>query len=415
MSALIADGEPSAPPTAPRERSMRVLPGDTSRSRPMPNGHPARWRRPTEHRRRPAPETVTTRIEVPTRTIVKIVLAVTAVWLVVQLWNQLLLFFVAALLAMAAEPAVERLGRRGWSRSRAVGALLAASVAAVALFGLVVVPPLIEQGTRLADNLPGYVDDAWGLLADHPNVQRWLQDNAGQENAGDGVLRGALSVGTGVFSGVSNLLVLAALTVYLLLDGERVFAWLTDRLSTRQRARARRVRREVSRVVGGYVRGQLITSVLFSVFTFVTLSIAGVPEPLLLAVLAGVLDAIPLVGATLATIPPVLLALTISVPTAVVVLVLFVAYQQLENYVIGPWAYKNTLQISSLGVLVAVTIGSALLGIVGALLALPVAAAIPAVARTWNDDAMACRNPSCRGRPSPRRVIEMAELGRSRG
>jgi predicted PurR-regulated permease PerM len=348
----------------------------------MPNGHRTRRRRPTEHRRRPAPETVTTRVELPTRTIVKVVLAVTAVWLVVQLWNQLLLFFVAVLLAAAAEPAVEWLARRGWSRSRAVGALLAASVAAVALFGLVVVPPLIEQGTRLADNLPGYVDDAQGLLADHPKVQRWLQDNVGQANARDGVLRGALSVGTGVFSGVSNLLVLAALTVYLLLDGERVFAWLTDRLSTRQRARARRVRREVSRVVGGYVCGQLITSVLFSVFTFVTLSIAGVPEPLLLAVLAGVFDAIPLVGATLATIPPVLLALTISVPTAVVVLVLFVAYQQLENYVLAPWAYKNTLQISSLGALVAVTIGSALLGIVGALLALPVAAAIPAVART---------------------------------
>src|SRR5262249_49986631 len=172
------------------------------------------------------------------------------------------------------------------------------------------------------------------------------------------------------------------------------FAWLTDGLSARRRARAKRVRREVSRVVGGYLRGQLITSVLFATFAFVTLSIAGGPEPLLLAVLARVFDALPLICATLPTIPPVLLALTVSVPTAVVVLVLFVAYQQLENYVIAPRAYQNTLQISSLAVLIAVTIGSALLGIVGALLALPVAAAIPAIVRTWNDDAPVLPKPA---------------------
>jgi predicted PurR-regulated permease PerM len=394
MTAVIAEAGPSAPPTAPGEPSTRTRPIDTSSSRPTPIRRGTSRRRPTDQPRRPAPATVTTRIELPTRTIVKVVLAVTALWLVVQLWNQVLLFFVAVLLAAAAEPAVERLEQRGWSRGRAVGLLLAASVAAVGLFVLVVAPPLVDEGTRLADNLPGYVDDAQGLLAGHPNVQHWLQDNAHQIAAPNGMFKGALSVGTGIFSGISNLLILAALTVYLLLDGERGFAWLTDRLSGPRRARAKRVRREVSRVVGGYLRGQLITSVLFAIFAFVTLSIAGVPEPLLLAVLAGVFDALPLVGATLATIPPVLLALTVSVPTAVVVLVLFVAYQQVENYVIAPWAYKNALQISSLAVLVAVTIGSALLGITGALLALPVAAAIPAIARTWNVDAPALPEPA---------------------
>jgi predicted PurR-regulated permease PerM len=394
MSAIITDAGPPSPPTAPEEPAIRVLPIGTSGSRPTPAGRRTCRRRPTEHPRRPVPATVTTRIELPTRTILKVVLAVTAIWLVVRLWNEVLLFFVAVLFAAAAEPAVERLKRQGWSRGRAVGTLLAASVTAAGLLAVVVVPPLIQQGGRLADNLPGYVDDAKGLLAGYPSVQNWLKDHANQESAPDGMFKGALSVGTGIFSGISNLFVLAALTVYLMLDGERLFAWLTDGLSASRRARAKRVRREVSRVVGGYLRGQLITSVLFSVFAFVTLSIAGVPEPLLFAVLAGVFDALPLVGATLATIPPVLMALTISVPTAVVVLVLFVAYQQVENYIIGPWAYKNTLQISSLAVLVAVTIGSALLGIVGALLALPIAAAIPAIVRTWNEDAPALPEPA---------------------
>jgi predicted PurR-regulated permease PerM len=280
-----------------------------------------------------------------------------------------------------------------------VGLLVAALAGVAAFFVALVVPPLVEQGKRLTENLPAYVDELQGLLGDYPTVQGWLQD-AAQRAAADpaGLADELLSFGTGLVSGVANLLILVTLTVYLLLDGTRLFAWLTAGMSPSRRARAGRLRAELSRVVGGYVLGQAIVSSLFAVFTFVTLSAAGVPEPLLLAALAFVLDAVPLVGATIATVPAVLLAATVSVPTALVVLVLFVAYQQVENNLVAPRAFGSTLQISSLAVFIAVMIGSTLLGVVGALLALPVAAAIPVIARALRGDDSVLRE---RTAPSP--------------
>ncbi|MEZ4533377.1 MAG: AI-2E family transporter [Thermomicrobiales bacterium] len=120
-------------------------------------------------------------------------------------------------------------------------------------------------------------------------------------------------------------------------------------------------------MVNGYVVGQTIVSSCFGVFTFVVLTVVGTPEALLLAVLAAMLDAIPMVGATLATIPAVLMSLTVSVPAALVVLGLFVIYQQVENNFIAPRAFRNTLKISSLAVLLAVSFGSALFGVLGAM------------------------------------------------
>jgi predicted PurR-regulated permease PerM len=331
--------------------------------------------------------TVRSQIEIPTWTIVKVALAVTTVWLITRLWDQILLLFIAVLIAAALEPAAEWLEQRGWSRGRSVLTLLGAFVGVVGLLFVLLVPPLVDQGTRLAENMPGYVEDVRGLLDDYPWAQNWLQDNADQGAADpSAILDGVVTFGTGIFSGIANLFILLALTTYLLLDGDRVFAWLTQPLTPSRRERAARVRVEIRRVVGGYVRGQLITSASFGIFTFVTLSLAGVPQPLLLAVLAALLDAVPLIGATVATVPAVLLGLTVSLPTALVVLVLFLVYQQVENYLIAPRAFRNTLQISSLAVLIAVTVGSALLGIIGALLALPVAAAIPAIARVWGKD-----------------------------
>ena len=341
---------------------------------------------PAGPRRTPPPRQVTTRIEIPNRTIITLILVVGAIWLLGRLWHQIVLIVVAMLIAAALDPPLMRLERRGWRRGLAVALLMAIFVAIVALLIVLVVPPVIQQGERLAENLPSYVDEIQGLLADYPVVQNWLQRNASQTAADPAtIFGGVLSFGTGVFSGIASFLILIALTVYLLLDGPRLFDSLTGSLSPSRGRRLSRVRQDVSQVVGAYVRGQIIVSALFGVFTYVTLSLTGTPEPLLLAVVAAFLDAIPLVGATLATIPAFLLTLTISLPVALVVLALYMIYQQVENYVIIPRVFHGRLQIPSLIVLVAVIIGSALLGIVGALLSLPLAAAIPAVVRAWRE------------------------------
>jgi predicted PurR-regulated permease PerM len=125
------------------------------------------------------------------------------------------------------------------------------------------------------------------------------------------------------------------------------------------------------------VIGQIITSLMFGVFVYFTLLLAGVPEPLLLAVL----DAIPIIGVPIATVPALLLAATVSWHTAVVVLIAYVVYQQFENYILVPRVYGSTLQVTSLSILVSVLVGGQLLGIVGVIIALPLTAAIPVLAR----------------------------------
>ena len=132
------------------------------------------------------------------------------------------------------------------------------------------------------------------------------------------------------------------------------------------------------------------------------LSAAGVPQPLFLALLAAIGDAIPIVGVTAVTIPTVLIAATVSIQTGIIVLAAYLIYQQLENYLLVPRIYQSTLNISSFAVLVSVLIGSALLGIVGALLALPIAAVIPALEDIWLEDNPIRKNlPSDEEPPAP--------------
>ncbi len=335
--------------------------------------------------------TAATRLELPARTIAKVVLTLALLWLLGQLWTLLLLLFIALLLAAALDPVVSRLERRGWPRSLSVSLIVVALLGAAALVLLILIPPVVEQAAEFVDALPGYVEQGQRLLRTNQDVIDRVRNALGGAaggatgNAG-AVVTGFLAAGANVVQGVANLFILFVLTLYLLLDGERVVDWALRYLPPRQRAKVRRTLPEVSRVVSGYVVGQAINSTLFGVFSFLVLSLAGVPQPLLLAVLAALMDAIPIAGVLIATVPAVLLAATVSWPVAGIVLALYLAYQQLENYVIVPRVFRGTLQISSFAVLVAVLVGGQLLGVVGVILALPIAAAVPVIERIWRED-----------------------------
>ena len=336
----------------------------------------------------PPDPAVTTRLELPTRTIAKVILVLAGLWLLGQLWSLLLLLFIALLLAAALDPVVTRLERRGWPRAASVTLIVLVLVGVVALILLLLVPPVIDEGTEFATALPGYVDEARGLLNDNEAIVNRAREAASQGAADPGaVVARFLAVGAGFVQGIANALVLLVLTVYLLVDGERVYNWVARYLPPRQRAKVRRALPEISNVVGGYLLGQALTSLLFGVFAFVVLWLLDVPQPLLLAVVAALADAIPIAGILIATVPAVLLALTVSPTAAGMAFLLYLAYQQVENYLIVPRVYRGTLQISSFAVLVAVLVGAELLGIVGVLLALPIAAAVPVIERIWWEDA----------------------------
>lgn len=332
---------------------------------------------------------IVTRIEVPLRTIVTVVLAIFAIWLLIQIWQILLLIFLAFLLAVALLPAVRRFQGWGLPRAGAVGTAFLLMLLAVAAFLGVVAPPLAEQASSFITNLPTYIENVEGLLDDYPELRAYVDRLSQAGTGGSSIaapLTQLLSFGAGVVAGLTNTFFVLVLTFYLLLEGERTFNYGARYLTPTLRYKLRRVFPAITRVISGYVAGQLINSVAFGTFAFVTLVIVGVPEPVLLAVLAAFMDAVPIVGVPAATIPAVVLALTVSVPAALTVLVLYIAYQQFENYVMIPRVFGNTLHITSLSILVGVLVGGQLLGVIGIIISLPLTAAIPAIERIWRED-----------------------------
>jgi len=329
-----------------------------------------------------------TQIELPARTIVRVAAVFVLLWLLHQLWHILLLGMIALMLTAALDPPVRRLQARGIGRSWSVAIIMTTVVVGLLGTVLIILSPVITEGQAFLKALPEQVDRLQGVLKDNPQLYDRLRSAA--ENATGGgsaaVTGNVKQVTFSIINLITDTLVVLTFTIYFLLDGKRIYRWTVRYVPSRHRRKFDRTIPEVSRVVSGYVSGQLLTSLAFGIFSFAVLTAVGVPQPLFLALLAAVGDAIPIVGVTAVTIPTVLLALTISPSAAIIVLLAYLIYQQIENYFIVPRIYQSTLQISSFAVLLAVLVGSALLGIVGALLALPIAAAIPVVEDIWLED-----------------------------
>ena len=334
-----------------------------------------------------------TEIEIPVRTIVRVILTFCVLWLVHQLWHLMLLGIISLMVAAAMDPIVRRAQRIGMRRGAAVAATMIGLTLIMIASILIILSPVITEGQDFLTNLPEQVNRLQRPLQDNPQLFQRLQDAAQRAASNTGLITaGVTQVGMSIVSIITDTLIVAVMATYILLDGRRIYGWCVRYVAPRYRRKLDRTIPDVSRVVSGYVFGQGITSLLFGIFAFIVLSACGVPQPLFLAMLAAIGDAIPIVGVTAVTIPTVLIAATVSIKTGVIVLAAYLIYQQLENYLLVPRIYHSTLNISSFAVLVSVLIGSALLGIVGALLALPVAAVVPALEEIWLEDHPLRRN-----------------------
>ena len=321
---------------------------------------------------------------------VRVIAALAVIFLLLQLWTTLLLIFIAFLVAIALTPLVVRLEDKGVPRPAAVSGIVLLLVSVIALLLWLLIPPLVDQGRAFANDFDEYVQQAQSFVGGNGALSDQI------ESATDGtgpspstIFSGFLAIGTNLVQGIANFLIVVVLAVYILIDGERIYNWIARYLPPRQRAKVRQALPEISKVVSGYVIGQSINSTLFGIFTFAVLTIVGVPQAILLAMIAAVADAIPIAGVFIATVPAALVALAApegGISTAIIVVVAYTAYQQVENYVIVPRVFGNTLQLSSFAILVAVLIGGQLLGIIGVILALPLAAAVPVIERIWGAD-----------------------------
>src|SRR3954454_3311755 len=315
-----------------------------------------------------------------------------ALWVVWIARHVITWILIATFLALAIDPAVRGLQRRGVRRrGAAAGLVYAAIFAALVALGALFVPTLVSQINDFVDAVPGYVQDLTrgrgplGFLETKYHVVERVQEAV--KGNGSGRLAGgataALDVTRRVITVVVGVVTILFMTFFMLLEGP---AW-RDRfialLPVGAQARAHRMAGEIANTIGGYVTGNLLISVIAGFFTTIVLLIVGVPYALALGLLVAILDLIPLAGATLAAIIVTLVALTHSVTAALVVLAFFVVYQQLENHLLQPVVYGRTVKLSPLAILVSVLIGAEVAGVLGALAAIPVAGTIQIVISDW--------------------------------
>jgi predicted PurR-regulated permease PerM len=323
-------------------------------------------------------DTQVIRYELSFRTIITIVATIAACWLLIHIWQIILLLVLALILAGTLSPLLTWLERHKIKRPLGLLIVLIGTIGLIGGLGALVVPALTEQITAVVDNAPAIRAQLADTLAPVPG----LADTAVaiRETKSSGIITTvgtqALTYAAVAVQSIFYAIMALVLAIYLLADHERVTGFIFALLPRRYHLRSARVLLDLETIVGGYVRGQALTSLLIAVFTWVVLTALSVPNALALAVIAGFADLIPLIGPILAVAPPVLAALTRGPITALVALVLLVVYNQIENHILIPRVYGQTMRLSPVAVIVSLLIGGALLGVVGALLALPLAAGI---------------------------------------
>ena len=333
------------------------------------------------------------------RQIVRIVLTVVCVaislYLLYVLRQPISWILIAAFLAVALSPPVNVLARhmrRGFAITIVFLGLLAIPIALIAL----IVPPLINEANDFADKVPGYARDVTEYVKENDrlrdinedyDITSKLEDEAGKLPNRLGGAAGTLrDVGFGIVNSLFALITILVLTAFLLGSGRK---WTDAIISSRPPAQRERLRRSLDNMasaVAGYVAGALLIALIAGVATYVVLAILGVPFRGPLALIAGLFSLIPLVGATLAAVLIGLVTVFEDFPTTTIIWVIWaIAYQQFENHVIQPQVQKRTVNVQPFITIVAVLCGAKLLGVMGALVAIPIAASIQILLREYVD------------------------------
>lgn len=292
--------------------------------------------------------------------------------------SELVLIGSALFIAMGLQPVVAWLERHHFRRGLAVTAVFLFFLVLVIAFLVAAIPPIAAQATQLINDIPFYVAQLQNKssLAGRLNTQYNIESKLMSAVSGPSMLGNVVGIGEAIFGYVTNLVLLTVLTAYFLVDLPRVRRLVYRLLPASRRPRAVLLGDQIIEKVGAYVLGKVIISIVTAVSTYIWLVIFGVPYPLLLSVLVALLDLIPVVGSSIAGVFVCAVALTVSIPVAVYTVGFFLAQRVIEDYVLIPRIIGRVVKVPGVITVVAVILGAAVLGLVGALIAIPVAAAV---------------------------------------
>ncbi len=315
-------------------------------------------------------------------------MTIASVWLFVRLWPVLVLLAVALMIVGTLRPVVNWLERRGIRRGLGLLLIFLASGIVLALILFLTIPSLIDQLGAMMEQAPAARDHLVAWLEDHKTTAPLAEivRDLGSGGLGAGAGEEVVAISSQVAKVIGYAITAIFLAVYILVDGRRAQGALFSICPREYHLRLARILLNLETIVGGYIRGQLITSAAITGFTFGLLTLFGVPNALALSVFAGLTDVIPFIGGIIAMTPAVLAALPQGAGVAITILVVMIVYQEFESRVLVPRVYGRVLRLSAATVIIALLIGGMLLGVLGALLALPVAAGLQMIVRELRVD-----------------------------
>ena len=318
------------------------------------------------------------RFEVSPATMMQLVLVVACLWLLIKLWPVFLVIVGALFIVGTMSPAVSWMEAQRVKRGLAIAIVFLLLFVATTLAVTLTIPTFVEQASALVEQEPAFR----ARLADYFSRSNLTAPLAGwlrhlKYDASSSIISAtAFAFSMRVFEIAAYGLSAIFLALYVMIDRDRLRGGLFAAVPRSHHIRLARVMMNLETIVGAYIRGQLITCLLIAVFSFGLLVACGVPHALALAVFAGVADVLPYIGAILSIGPMVLVALSRGPVIVAVVLLIMLAYEEFESTVLIPRIYGQALRLPSSVVLVALLAGGTLMGLPGALLALPVAATV---------------------------------------
>jgi predicted PurR-regulated permease PerM len=303
------------------------------------------------------------KVDISHKTIFFITAFFALLWGLFLIKDVIILLFVAVIFMSALSPIVVRLERLKIPKSLAIALIYVIIISIAAAIISFVVTPFAEQTTVLATNLPQYLAT---LIPETGFIDRTVV----QQEFGN-FSKNALEVSLTIFNNFLAFISVAVLTFYLLLERENLDKLIAQFFIGKE-SRIQRTTKKIEEKLGAWMRGQIVLTLIIGTTSYVGLSLLGVPYALPLAILAGIMEIIPVIGPIISAIPAIMIAFLISPLTAGLVALLYFIIQQLENHLIVPQVMRKAVGLNPLVVIIAVAIGGRLLGISGALLAVPI-------------------------------------------
>lgn len=319
-------------------------------------------------------------VDFSVRTVLVVVLSFALIWLVYYLKDIIVLFFVAFVLTTALEPAVDFFEKKKIPRWLTILGLYIFIFSLIYFLFRLIIPPIMIQARHLIENreqiigsLNHYLDQTpdkvRGAIVDYSNT---LPDLLSQYSTSNQVMTNIL----GVFSGILGVITIFVVSFYLLLEKNTVENFIADYWPFRSRKRAVVVFKQIVAKVSLWARAQLMLSGSIGIFTYLGLTILGMPYALTLSLIAAVTELLPVIGPVIGAVPAIIIAFTISPIVAFWVAILYLGIQQLENHILIPQVMKRVVGLSPVAIIFAILVGAKLLGVLGVIMAVPVASAV---------------------------------------